>query len=125
MATWDGLGHTFDQDCVNVGNAIELRLVDLRYAIVHREEFRTRDDRRVAIVFGISSPFGGSNPMSLWMEEARYVAFLIRIEELAKASTEVKVWAGGAQGVMGFDYGRNAGVAQKILEGVAKGIGGQ
>lgn len=66
-------------------------------------------------VFGITSMFGGSTLFSLATEAARYVPFFVRIFPKSNKCT-VLVIAAGSESWLGFDFGRNKRVANKILD---------
>lgn len=57
---------------------------------------------------------GGSTLLSLSTEGARYVPFFVRIFHNGDKS-EVLVIAAGSENWLGWDFGRNKKVAEKIL----------
>ena len=108
---------TLAADHLAVGQALEGHLAGLNWPVRHREVLQTRDGRAVAVVFGVTTPFGGSTGFSFFMRGAASVAWLLRIEELAGGGAQVAAWAGGTEGWAGFDYGRNKGVVRRLLDG--------
>ena len=65
-------------------------------------------------VFGMTSAFGGSTLLSIG-EGARYVPFFARL--FPKGSKcEVLIIAGGSENWLGWDFGRNKKVVEKILD---------
>jgi hypothetical protein len=66
-------------------------------------------------VFGITSFFGGSTLLSVASEGGRYVTFFARIFPKGNRC-EVLAIAGGSETWLGYDYGRNKKVVQKILD---------
>ncbi|MFO1533201.1 MAG: hypothetical protein ABR562_05830 [Thermoplasmatota archaeon] len=71
----------------------------------------------MAVVFGVTSPFGGARGLSIFMRGAAGVAWMLRVEQL-EAGTKVSAWAGGTEGWAGLDWGRNKGVVRRIMDGV-------
>ncbi|MFH0949009.1 MAG: hypothetical protein V1802_00810 [Candidatus Aenigmatarchaeota archaeon] len=65
-------------------------------------------------VFGITSMLGGSTLLSLATEAARYVPFFVRIFSQGKKS-RILIIAAGSENWLGWDFGRNKKVAEKIL----------
>ena len=105
--------------CVEAGLAARRRLLELRWAVHHEEELRTKDCRRIAIVLGTTTPFGGATLGSLLGRGAASVAFLLRIEEVDAERTAVTLHSAGTEGWTGLDWGRNEGVARRFLDGLA------
>ena len=66
-------------------------------------------------VFGMTSMLGGSTLFSAVTEGARYVPFFARIFPKGD-KCEVLVIAGGSENWLGWDFGRNKKVVEKILD---------
>ncbi len=72
--------------------------------------------REIKEIFGISSNFGGTSLLSLFMHGARAVPYFIKLKQIDENETEIIIISGGTETIWMTDWGRNKKVAHKIYK---------
>ncbi len=73
-------------------------------------------NKKIFEVFAISNELSGSTMLSLFTQGARFVPIFIKITEINNSTSNVLLISGGSESVLGTDWGRNKGLAKKIIK---------